>query len=131
MSYWRKPFVIVLLILSLPVQSFAAISMKCETSHFMGEMTSAQHAHETESITGHEMRGMAMADGIHHSHPHGHHAHSCATCASCCFGLALPAVPAVATPAGTAHFAVPLPPSVSVASFLTSGIERPPRVFLV
>ncbi|MDE1012111.1 hypothetical protein A8H39_02635 [Paraburkholderia fungorum] len=131
MSYWRKLFVIVLLIVSLPVQSFAAISMKCETSHSGGEMTSAQHAHEAESIAGHDMRGMAMVDGIRHSHQHGHRAHTCATCASCCFGVALPAVPAVATPAGTAHFAVPLPPSVSVASFLTSGIERPPRGFLV
>ncbi|MFM0758180.1 DUF2946 family protein [Paraburkholderia strydomiana] len=133
MSYWRKLFIIVLLILSLPVQAFAAISMKCESSHFMGEMTSAQHAHESESINGHDMHGMAVADGIHHSHQHGgaHHAHSCATCASCCFGVALPTVTTVATPAGTAHFAVPLPPSVSVASFLTSGIERPPRASLV
>jgi hypothetical protein len=132
MSYWRKLFVIVLLILSLPVQSFAAISMKCESSHFEGEVTSAQHVHEPESVNGHDMRGMAMADGTHHPHQHGgvYHAHSCATCASCCFGVALSAIPTVATPAGMAHFAVPLPPSVNVASFLTSGIERPPKASL-
>ncbi|AXF01790.1 hypothetical protein CUJ88_25675 [Paraburkholderia hospita] len=133
MSYWRKFFVIVLLIMNLPAQSFAAISMKCESSHFVGEMTFAQHAHEAESINGHDMRSMAMADRPHHSHQHGgaHHAHSCATCASCCFGVALPAVPTVATPTVIAHLAVPLPPAADVVSFLTSGIERPPRTFLV
>ncbi|OAJ53885.1 hypothetical protein A6V36_10525 [Paraburkholderia ginsengiterrae] len=133
MSYWRKLFVIVLLIMSLPVQSFAAISMKCESSHFVGEMTSAQYAHEAEPTNGHDMHGMAMADGTRHSHQNGgaQHVHACATCASCCSGVALPAVPAVAAPADTAHFAVPFPPSISVASFLTSGIERPPRAILV
>ncbi|USX07348.1 hypothetical protein NHH62_32625 [Paraburkholderia fungorum] len=127
MSYWRKLFVIVLLILSLPVQSFAAISMKCESSHFGSDGASVQHADADEATHSHHAHGVMMADGDHHGH---HHAHSCATCASCCFGVALSAIPTVATPAGMAHFAVPLPPSVNVASFLTSGIERPPKASL-
>ncbi|MDR8394816.1 hypothetical protein NE850_00560 [Paraburkholderia sp. USG1] len=133
MSYWRKLLVIVLLILSLPVQSFAAVSMKCESSHFMGEVTSTQYVREPEPISGRDMRGMVTADVSHHTHQHGdaHHAHSCATCASCCFGVALPAIPTVATPAGMAHFAIPLPPPVNVTSFLTGGIERPPKTSLV
>ncbi len=132
MSYWRKLFVIVLLILSLPVQSFAAISMKCESSHFVGDGASARHADLGES-THHHVHGGMMADGGHHSHHHGdaHYAHSCSTCASCCFGAALPAVPTIATSVDAIHFAVPFPPSAGVALFLTDGIERPPRISLV
>jgi hypothetical protein len=133
MSYWRKFFVIMLLVLSLPVQSFAALSMKCETSHFGGEVTSAQDEHVSGSAHRHDMHVAAMADASHPAHHPGeaHHAHACSTCASCCLGAGFPVGPTTATHADIAHSAVPLPPSVNVASFLTSGIERPPRTFLV
>ncbi|WP_408491681.1 DUF2946 family protein [Paraburkholderia sediminicola] len=134
MSYWRKLFVIVLLALSLPVQSFAAVSMKCGSSRFGSNVASAQHADLGGSTHRHHVHDVAMADGDHHSHQHGgdaHHAHACSTCASCCFGGALPAVPTVATSADVVHFAVPFPSSDRVASFLTDGIERPPRSSLV
>ncbi|AXE92064.1 hypothetical protein [Paraburkholderia terricola] len=136
MSYWRKLFVIVLLILSLPVQAFAAVSLKCESSHIRSEVAPMQHAEMDAPAHDHHMHELTMADGgdhDDHGHQHrgAHHAHSCGTCASCCLGVGLLALPAVAAPAGIAHFAVPLPPSVHVASFLTSGIERPPRISLV
>ena len=133
MSYWRKFFVIMLLVLSLPVQSFAALSMKCETSHFMGEMTSAQDEHVSGSAHRHDMHVATTADARHLAHHPGdaHHAHACSTCASCCLGAGFPVGPTTATHADIAHSAVALPPTVNVASFLTSGIERPPRTFLV
>ncbi|MFM0509244.1 MULTISPECIES: hypothetical protein [Paraburkholderia] len=135
MSYWRKLFVIVLLALSLPVQSFAAVSMKCGSSHFGSDVASAQHVDTDESTPHHRhSHDVTMADGDHHGHSHGgdvHHAHSCSTCASCCFGGALPAAPTVATSADVVHFAVLFPTSDRVASFLTGGIERPPRISLV
>jgi hypothetical protein len=132
MSYWRKLFLVVLLALSLPAQSFAAASMNCEPSHFGGDGASAQHAALDESTHLH-MHGAMMADGLHHSHHQGdaHPAHTCPACAACCFGMALPVVPTVAAAPGAVHLSVPLPPVVRVASFLTDGVERPPRTSLV
>ena len=139
MSYWRKLFLVVLLVMSLPVQSFAAVSMKCESSH-VGGGVSTLHENAGEA-THHHNHAAMMADsaddiaGDHsqnHSHPDGaHHAHACSTCASCCFGGGLPAAPVAAISADAVHFAVPLAPSVRVASFLTDGIERPPRISFV
>jgi hypothetical protein len=134
MSYWRKLFVVVLLILSLPVQSFAAVSMKCGSSHFGNEVASAHHEDADESLPHHHTHEVAVAGSDHDSQPHGgdlHHAHSCSTCASCCFGGALPGAPTVATSVDAVHFALPIPRSDRIASFLTGGIERPPRISLV
>jgi hypothetical protein len=129
MCYWRKLFLVVLLALSLPVQSFAAASMKCGSSHFAGDEASAQHADLGESTHLHHMHGVTMADGVHHGDAN--HAASCSACASCCSGAVLPLVPTVVSAADAVHLAVPFPPSVRVASFLTDGIERPPRISLV
>jgi hypothetical protein len=49
MSYWRKLFLVVLLALSLPVQSFAAVSMKCESSQIGGEEVSTLHENAGEA----------------------------------------------------------------------------------
>ncbi|MFL9937178.1 hypothetical protein P0D88_51645 [Paraburkholderia sp. RL18-103-BIB-C] len=131
MSYWRKLFVIVLLALSLPVQSFAAVSMKCDSSYIGSDGAFAQHAEVDESAHRH-MHGVAMADGLHHlgHDDRAHHVHSCSTCESCCSGATLPAVPTVVSAAYAIQLVVPFPSSVRVASFLTDGIERPPRISL-
>ncbi|WP_408502436.1 hypothetical protein [Paraburkholderia strydomiana] len=107
--------------------------MKCESSHFGSDGASVQHADADEAAHSHHTHGVMMADGDHHGHHQSdaHHAHSCATCASCCFGMGLPVVPTVAMAAEIAHLAVPPLPSADVVSFLTSGIERPPRTSLV
>ena len=89
MSYWRKLFVIVLLMLSLPVQAFAAVSLKCESSHIRSEVAPMQHAEMDAPAHDHHMHELTMADGgDHDDHGHQHrgapHAHSCGTCASCC-----------------------------------------------
>ncbi|MBB5428298.1 hypothetical protein HDG40_006485 [Paraburkholderia sp. JPY158] len=130
MSYWRKLFLVVLLALSLPVQSFAAVSMFCAASEAVDDEATLHHAHLGDSADGHTL---VVNEDDHYGHDHsgGHHAHACLTCASCCVGAALPVVPAVFASADLAHFPVPLPPSVAVVSFLTGGIERPPRLILV
>jgi hypothetical protein len=133
MSYWRKLLIVVLLALSLPVQSFAAVSMKCVPTHADGGDAPARHVvHDIAEQHDHGIHEVALAeDGHHHDSRGAHHAHSCSTCASCCFGAALPAVSVVATPPDTTHVITRIPPSAAVASFLTGGIERPPRTTLV
>ncbi|MEX3959367.1 hypothetical protein [Trinickia sp. EG282A] len=130
MSYWRKVFLVVLLALSLPVQSFAAVSMICATQDALGDEATADHLHQSEPADGH---AVIAADDGHRSHHHngGHHVHACLTCASCCVGAALPVVPSVSASAEQIQFSAPLPPDAGVVLFLTGGIERPPRSILV
>ncbi|MBS2132206.1 hypothetical protein KEX41_28900 (plasmid) [Burkholderia thailandensis] len=130
MSYWRNFFIVVLLALSLPVQSFAAISMKCVAAYADDSEVHAPHEEEAGSAhRPHATHDMALADNGHYHHHHGvaHQAHSCSTCASCCFGAGLPTVPVVAVSADVRRATVSFPPSAGVVSFLTDGIERPPR----
>ncbi|WP_230946929.1 hypothetical protein [Burkholderia stagnalis] len=125
MSYWRKFLIVVLLALSLPVQSFAAAAMSCALA---GDMR-ARHAEAAGGAQLHDMRD-----------DHGHtrhaapgdagHAHACQACASCCVGTG-PALPDVAAAAHTARIHGFIPPPTAAASFLTGGIERPPRGALV
>ncbi|MGN6652615.1 hypothetical protein [Trinickia sp.] len=133
MAYWRKLFIVVLLALSLPVQSFAAVSMKCVSAHANAAKTPALHAgHDMSEHHHHDMHRVALAgDGHPPHHGDSHHAHSCSTCASCCFGTALPAVPVVAASLNAMRVITRIPPSAGVVSFLTDGIERPPRNTLV
>jgi hypothetical protein len=132
MSYWRKLLIVVLLILSLPVQSYAAVLMKCAaepadaghsvTSHLDLDLGVAEHHHE--------MRQIASVGGEHH-HDGSRHPHACSSCVSCCVGAGLPSASAVAVPAGDLLVAIRIPSSAGVVSFLTGGIERPPRKLLV
>ncbi|NYH14719.1 hypothetical protein GGD41_001947 [Paraburkholderia bryophila] len=141
MSYWRKLFIVVLLVLSLPVQSFAAVSMKCDSSHSIGERAPALYEPVASQLQHHDHAAMRAAQASdmggsvplpHHGTVGGeHHAHACSTCAACCFGGALPNTAAASLSVEPIHFTVPLPPAVRVASFLTDGIERPPRLSLV
>ncbi|CAN7271093.1 hypothetical protein LJR230_001145 [Trinickia sp. LjRoot230] len=133
MSYWRKLFTVVLLALSLPVQSFAAISMECVASYAEAGETPIVHAEQDISEHHHDMSGTALtADDHHTDHNDGsYHAHSCSACAACCFGTGLPAAPSVAVSFDAARVTPSIPPSAGVVSFLTDGIERPPRYTLV
>jgi hypothetical protein len=132
MSYWRKLFIVMLLALSLPVQSFAAISMKCAPVHADAGQALALHVEHDLSEHHHEMHGVVLADDGHrHDHGGSHHVHSCSTCASCCFGTALPVASIVAATLDATRLIAGIPPSASVVTFLTDGIERPPRYTLV
>ncbi|WP_232437296.1 DUF2946 family protein [Burkholderia ubonensis] len=125
MSYWRTFFIVVLLALSLPVQSFAAVSTQCAAA----QDDAPRHREQAAPEYHRDMQRMARADDAHHPRHHGgaHHAHACSTCASCCIGTGLPAMPAVAVAPDAARVASPIPPPAGVVSFLTDGIERPPR----
>ncbi|WP_256583693.1 hypothetical protein [Burkholderia singularis] len=133
MSYWRNFFIVVLLALSLPVQSFAAASMKCASVLAKAGETPIVHAEQRMSEHHHDMPATALAADDHHARHHGgsHHAHSCSTCAACCFGTGLPAVPAVVISSDATRVVVSIAPGAGVVSFLTDGIERPPRYALV
>ncbi|RQR63239.1 hypothetical protein DIE07_05995 [Burkholderia sp. Bp9002] len=125
MSYWRKFLIVVLLALSLPVQSFAAAAMSCAAA---GDL-SARHSEAAGSAHLHDMRG--DRGHTHHAAPgDAGHAQTCQACASCCVGTGL-ALPDVAAAAHTACIHGFIPPPTAAASFLTGGIERPPRGALV
>ncbi|MBW0448910.1 hypothetical protein EN871_10730 [bacterium M00.F.Ca.ET.228.01.1.1] len=134
MSYWRKLILVLLLALSLPVQSFAAVSMMCAPSEAEGDEPAASHLHLAGSVDQDSL--VADIDG-HEGHHHdlgpdsGHHPHACLACASCCVGAALPVVPVVSASTDLIQFSAPLPPDAGVVLFLTGGIERPPRLILV
>ncbi|MPV69507.1 hypothetical protein [Burkholderia sp. BE17] len=117
MSYWRKFILVVLLALSLPIQSFATVSMQCAGA-------AVPHA-EAASHT------MPVAQGSHAEHDsrdsHASHAPSCAACVSCCFGTGMSGEPAVPAAADASIASASYPPAAVVVSFLTGGIERPPR----
>nr|WP_241023733.1 hypothetical protein [Burkholderia sp. Ac-20365] len=133
MYHWRKLFIVVLLILSLPVQSLAAVSMKCGPGEASEDK--ASHAHMAHVLLSSDHHSHATP-GLERAHPDGHHhggaqhAHACSTCASCCFGAAMLSVPVMPASVGFIHFFTP-PPAAPVVSFLTGGIERPPRSTLV
>ncbi|AVR13855.1 hypothetical protein WK24_19700 [Burkholderia vietnamiensis] len=134
MSYWRKLFLVLFLALSLPVQSFAAIAMQCAAAHADEDVEFATGAGHPLAEQHHEAADVhAAADHGTHQHSLGdtHHAHSCSTCVSCCVGAGLPTAPSVARSFDSALTAVFPSSSTAAASFLTAGIERPPRILLV
>lgn len=132
MSYWRKLFVIVLLALSLPVQSLAAVSANCEIAHVAGGAP-ARHLLQAGTESSHGVLDMTVA-AADHRHPgqgDAHHAHPCATCVSCCVGAGLPAGSVSAASFDAARIIPSFPQDAGAVSFLTDGIERPPRTSLV
>lgn len=131
MSPWRRFLVIVLLVLSLPAQSLAAISMR-----YAAASTGELPMHDTRSVmheSGHHARLAALSGDDHrHHHPSDAcRAHPCSTCSLYCSGAGLPASPFVAVAPDVRHIALAPASSAAAASFLTDGIERPPRLFLV
>ncbi|WP_175697989.1 hypothetical protein [Burkholderia ambifaria] len=124
MSYWRKFILVVLLALSLPIQSFATVSMQCA-----GVAAAVPHAEDGASAD-HPAAALAMssAQGGEHAHEgHARHASSCSSCGACCFGTGMADPPAASVASGIGIAFVAFAPSPVVVSFLTGGIERPPR----
>ncbi len=126
MTYWRKFFIVVLLALSLPAQLFAVGSMKCAIADAaqapLGYAGHDRFADEPASYgalawaADHDRRPCEIC-----------HPHACSTCASCCVAIALPADPSLAISPDATRVIARILPSVDVVSFLTDGIERPPR----
>lgn len=134
MSYWRKFVLVVLLALSLPIQSFAAVSMACAGA---GAVVATPHAEGAaradDSAAQHAMSG---ANGGQHGHQHEHvdharHAQPCPACGSCCFGTGMADLPAVSVASGIGIAIASFAPTPVVVTFLTGGIDRPPRRLLV
>jgi len=116
-----------LMALAVPVQGFAAASMfGCKTGHHgaivQQSHAGAMHAHHHAGAAGHGDHDKSSATGKHAKA-------SCSACASCCMSAALPATPAVfeATQAPDSFVLSALPVAVS---FISDGLERPPRSVL-
>lgn len=111
-------FLLILLMLGLPVQTFAATSMLvCASAH---------PALPAQMVSGDE----AMA-GCHESEPSPPQSHQCKHCTVCALASALP-IPATDTVRWTA--VVPQFPTltaVGFSGFIPDGPERPPRPALV
>ncbi|HHY6931431.1 hypothetical protein [Burkholderia ambifaria] len=124
MSYWRKFILVVLLALSLPIQSFATVSMQCA-----GVAAAVPYAEDGASAD-HPGASLAMSSALsgEHAHDdHARHASSCSSCGACCFGTGIADPPAASVASGIGIAFVAFAPSPVVVSFLTGGIERPPR----
>ncbi|MGU7816872.1 hypothetical protein [Burkholderia sp. AW49-1] len=120
MSYWRKFILVVLLALCVPIQSFATVSTPCAGAAVphAGAGVDAQAA----------SHGMPGTHGERHGHDdHARHATPCSACGSCCFGSGMAEVPAVSVTSDVGLAIVSSSPSAVVVSFLTGGIDRPPR----
>ncbi|RKP43568.1 hypothetical protein [Trinickia fusca] len=119
MSFWCRLLFVVLLTLGFAAQSFAVAPTDCESLH-----------HAATQVATHGPMADERVAADHHRHATSH-AHACSSCASCCVGGPLPSTPVVDAPAPGARVAKPLIRSAASASFLTGGIERPPRPALV
>ena len=131
MSYWRKFLLVVLLALSLPIQSFAAVSMACA-----GGGAAMPYAEGGASAVEAVTHAMPNAHGGQHQHQHAHddharHAQPCSACGSCCLGAGMADLPAMSVASGIGIAIVAFAPTPVVVSFLTGGIDRPPRRLLV
>ena len=138
-----------LVALAVPAQGYAAVTMfGCGPGHhgMTGMQSQAapadddnaavpQHFHHAgfETSGGHHHDDSAQPSHVHvltHGTPGKVGKGSCTPCASCCVVAALPAAMLVFEPVALADFFAPLAPR-GVAPFLTEGLERPPRFFLV
>lgn len=129
MSYWRKFVLVVLLALSLPIQSFAAVSMACA-----GAVVAMPHAEGGASAVEAAPHAMPSAQGGQHRHEHddhARHAQPCSACGSCCLGTGMADLPAMSVTSSIGIAIVSFAPTPVVVSFLTGGIDRPPRRHLV
>ncbi|VWC45117.1 DUF2946 family protein [Burkholderia lata] len=125
MSYWRKFVLVVLLALSLPIQSFATVSMACAGA---GAVVAMPHAEGGASA----VDSAALGEQHQHEHDdHARHAQPCSACGSCCLGTGMADLPAVSVASGIGIAIATFAPTPVVVSFLTGGIDRPPRQFLV
>jgi len=132
MSYWRKFLVVVLLALSLPIQSFATVSMACAGAVAVVAMPHAEDGARADDPAA--TRAMSNVHGGQHRHAHddhARHAQPCSACGSCCLGTGMADLPAVSVASGIGISFVSFAPTPVVVSFLTGGIDRPPRPHLV
>lgn len=139
-----------LIALAVPVQGYAAVAMvSCGPGHQSMVGTSSpvvgpddrsadvpQHSHEGYSALDSDHHHDEMARAGHAHLLKGHDTSgktgkgSCSPCASCCVVAALPSAVVEFQPVPLVDSFVPLAPR-ELTLFLTEGLERPPRLFLV
>jgi hypothetical protein len=132
-----RAFVVWLLALALPVQGLASATMlHCEQGHKNAAPHASHHPCESAAPAHHEdgvqvvaseaatapiaAHGDASVDGVKAR------AHKCSACAACDVGATLPSA-ALTLPVPTAKAAAATLSEVVHATFLTAGLERPPR----
>lgn len=129
MLRWPALLIAVLLVLSLPIRLAGAATSSCGTESGPEPMN---YVHRVELRHGDLARQgasiMSSAIRVHSSTHMTHAACQCGTCVSCSIG-AFEAGPRFAPPSVKAFvFFTPRPTSDPESSFLTEGIDRPPRV---
>ncbi|MGE5318728.1 MAG: hypothetical protein ACM3KD_00975 [Hyphomicrobiaceae bacterium] len=111
-------FLLLLLMLTLPLQAFAYSAMQVCTIVDQG-------AAEQVAMPG---EGMAMAGCHTPDHPHSSPAqHECKYCAACALASALPIELAGSTPVVPLAHSFASQPAASFSGFIPDGPERPPR----
>jgi hypothetical protein len=151
MRFLTRTLLAWLLVLTIPVQGFAATAMLlCASGHqsnprsvqmtlhaaSQSETQAAapsnhlqhQAAHGT-SHAGHDAAHTNHADAEVTSHAHAPDKGKCSACASCCVGTALVAAPFISpvSPVGNLVIAFTL---AVFASYVPEGLDPPPRSFL-
>jgi hypothetical protein len=126
-SFWRL-LLLCLMALALPMQGYAAAgAVHCAALHErMYAAVAADHHHGDLATAGHHHE---TAPGEHDAGKGSPAGFKCSACAACCVALGLPST-AWVPPAVHAGSTGPEIVSASPAAFLTSGPERPPRLFL-
>jgi hypothetical protein len=138
-----RSLLIWLMVLAMPVQAVAAASMQhCGEAHRLMQMGSAAaaapdgddpphdatpHLHTDAGLDA-DLSVGDSADTIQGATPLGDD-YTCSACANCCSAVALPAsLVRLPAPSIEAHAAAL--PATPVVSFMSGGIDRPPRTFL-
>jgi hypothetical protein len=146
MGSYVRTLLILLLVLAVPVQAAAAVTMsRCGPNHHRGgpveQRAVAEHAHHGSAAqTPHRHEGVAaQPDADEATAVSASTAapakliqpdeHKCSACASCCSGGAIfSTMPAV--PAPEISSTVFIADVARVDAFAVSGPDRPPRIFL-
>jgi hypothetical protein len=132
-----RAFVVWLVALALPVQGLAAATMLHFASVHDGAASHGSHhpcasvalAHHDDSapVVASEAANAPIAShGDASTHGVKTRAHKCSACAACNVGAVLPSA-TLTLPLPTAKAAARPCPAVVHATFLTAGLERPPR----
>ena len=138
MSRFVKLFAVWILIFALPMQGLASVTMvNCEKSHsHEATILIDSHDHSLQSVHQEAATHQHVLDATynhqtHHSSTSKHTCSHCCTCALCCAGSAIIANSLNAA----AHFEQKKTNLTYTApkftSFISAGIERPPRFILV
>jgi hypothetical protein len=120
--------------LAMPVQGLAASTMRfCGSSHERMTQSAGADHHEAVTSATHDHAAAAHAANAADPDAAGKFTDlgqfKCSVCAACCSMLALPAGFALVGDPGLANVMSPAP-SVVAPSYLSEGLERPPRAIL-